>query len=68
MAWYKAIRRGVLRAHLERQKLIDWAAVQRYYDEGHSYRECRYTSVLRGIVDEGGPAWRRSVAKARLVG
>jgi hypothetical protein len=39
-AWYKAIRRRVLRAPLQR-KIVDWEAVQRYYDEGHTYRECR---------------------------
>jgi 5-methylcytosine-specific restriction endonuclease McrA len=26
---------------LERQRTIDWAAVQRYYDEGHKYRSCK---------------------------
>ncbi|MGH7661181.1 MAG: HNH endonuclease signature motif containing protein [Vulcanimicrobiaceae bacterium] len=44
-AWYKAIGRGLIpkpplqnRGARER---YDWAAVQRFYDEGHSYRECR---------------------------
>src|ERR1700694_4711962 len=39
IAWYKAIRRGVLRAELQRQKTIDWPAVQQFYDQGHSYRQ-----------------------------
>ena len=25
----------------DRRRKYDWAAVQRYYDEGHSYRQCR---------------------------
>ena len=41
IAWYKAIRRGALRAALQRQRTIDWGAVQQYYNEGHSYRECK---------------------------
>lgn len=38
-AWYKAIRRGKLRARLQRRP--DWRAVQAYYDDGHTFRECR---------------------------
>src|SRR5690242_11220187 len=44
-AWIKAIKRGELRASetrfSDRRRRYDWAAVQAYYDEGHSYRECR---------------------------
>lgn len=40
-AWYKAIRRGKLRANPSVRKRYDWSAIQAYYDEGHSYRECR---------------------------
>jgi hypothetical protein len=45
-AWIKAIQRG--RLHIpkadvpygDRRRKYDWAAIQAYYDEGHSYREC----------------------------
>jgi HNH endonuclease len=44
-AWVKAIKRGELIGRRvpfrDRRRKYDWAAVQRYYDEGHSYRECR---------------------------
>lgn len=44
-AWSKAIKRGRLRTaprpFTDRRRRYDWAAVQAYYDEGHSYRECR---------------------------
>jgi hypothetical protein len=44
-AWVKAIRRGELRAksapYRDRRRKYDWSEVQRYYDEGHSYRQCR---------------------------
>lgn len=29
------------RPFTDRRRRYDWAAVQAYYDEGHSYRECR---------------------------
>jgi Zn finger protein HypA/HybF involved in hydrogenase expression len=41
VTWYKAIRRGKLRAQLERAKRYDWRAIQRYHDEGRTFRECR---------------------------
>jgi Zn finger protein HypA/HybF involved in hydrogenase expression len=44
-AWNKAISRGRLvptpSRFRDRRRKYDWAEVQRYYDEGHSYRECR---------------------------
>ncbi|HTD32746.1 MAG TPA: HNH endonuclease signature motif containing protein [Candidatus Elarobacter sp.] len=44
-AWIKAIKRGQLRGRpapfRDRRRKYDWAAIQRFYDEGHSYRECR---------------------------
>ena len=46
-AWIKAIKRGQLCVPKsaapfdDRRRKYDWLAVQRYYDEGHSYRECR---------------------------
>jgi hypothetical protein len=45
----------------------DWAEVQRYYDEGHSYRECRirfgfaaeswHKAVRRGAIRTRDPRW-----------
>ena len=44
-AWYKAIARGAIvappRQNTGGTKRYDWTEVQRYYDEGHSYYECR---------------------------
>lgn len=45
-SWRKALRRGDIvvpegGAWANRRTCYDWAAIQRYYDEGHSYRECR---------------------------
>ena len=50
-AWVKALRRGELVGRLrsakrtttsaDRRRTYNWAAIQRYYDEGHSYHECR---------------------------
>ena len=44
-AWVKAIKRGELASrpvqYRDRRRKYDWAAVQRFYDEGHSYRQCR---------------------------
>src|SRR6202011_2714551 len=37
---YKAIRRGKLQTILQ-DISVDWAAVQRYYDEGRTYQQCR---------------------------
>jgi 5-methylcytosine-specific restriction endonuclease McrA len=43
-AWVKAIKREALyagdRPFTDRRRRYDWAAVQAYYDEGHSIREC----------------------------
>ena len=43
--WYKPIGRGLIpRPPLQNRgarRRYDWAAVKRYYDEGHSARECR---------------------------
>jgi hypothetical protein len=41
VTWYRAIRRGHLKAALERQRALDWDAIQRFYDEGHTYRQCK---------------------------
>src|ERR1700738_4082004 len=44
-AWVKAIRNGRRRAvpalFVDRRRKYNWSEVQRYYDEGHSYRQCR---------------------------
>lgn len=44
-AWIKAVRRGALTLRpapfADRRRKYDWSEIQRYYDEGHSYRECR---------------------------
>ena len=44
-AWIKAIRRGELRPaaakYGDRRRKYDWSEIQRYYDEGHTYRECQ---------------------------
>lgn len=44
-AWVKAIKRGTLRTSEapfgDRRRKYDWSEVQRYYDAGHSYRQCR---------------------------
>ena len=44
-AWVKAIRSGRLRAkaapYRDRRRKYDWSEVQQYYDEGHTYRQCR---------------------------
>jgi len=73
-AWNKAIRRGELRTASrpfpDRRQLYDWTAVQRYYDEGHSYRECRKLfgfcaaswskAVNRGALTARARAWSLS--------
>jgi len=75
-AWYKAIRRGALRAQLQR-KTVDWGAVQAYYDEGHTYRECQARfgfaamswtkAVRRGALKARARRWplARVLAKCR---
>ncbi|HEY8315082.1 MAG TPA: HNH endonuclease [Candidatus Baltobacteraceae bacterium] len=44
-AWVKALKRGDLhsgtRQYRDRRRQYAWSAVQAYYDEGHTYRECR---------------------------
>ncbi len=61
IAWYKAIRRGVLHAELQRQRMIDWRAVQRYYDEGHNYRACKERFVFAAA------SWSKAVKRGELV-
>jgi 5-methylcytosine-specific restriction endonuclease McrA len=63
-AWVKAIRRGSLRAAErpfgDRRRRYDWSAVQAYYDEGHSYRECR---AEFGFCAE---SWSKAVRRGEL--
>ena len=61
IAWYKAIRRGRLRATLERQKTVDWAAVQRFHNEGHTFRECRARFIFASA------SWTKAVRRGVLV-
>ena len=65
IAWYKAIRRGKLRAALQRQKTIDWCTVQQYYDEGHTFRECRLRFVF--AAESWAKAVRRGALKTRPI-
>lgn len=43
-AWVKAIQRGRLRVapslFPDRRRKFDWAEIQAYYDQGHTYRQC----------------------------
>jgi hypothetical protein len=71
-AWYKALERGTIQAptalqNRGRKKRYDWAAVQRYYDEGHTYQECRRhfgfaaetwrLAARRGEIHARGQQW-----------
>jgi hypothetical protein len=44
-AWIKAIKRGRLRVvptrFADRRRRYDWAEVQAYYDDDHSFRQCK---------------------------
>jgi 5-methylcytosine-specific restriction endonuclease McrA len=44
-AWIKAIQRGKLQVapspFSDRRRKLDWAQIQDYYDQGHTYRQCR---------------------------
>ncbi len=70
-AWVKAVKRGQLEAGErefgDRRRRYDWSEVQAYYDEGHSYRECRLRfgfcaaswtkAVRRGELTARARAW-----------
>lgn len=72
-AWVKAIRRGELNVRFraikrpstlhDRRRVYDWAEVQRYYDEGHTYRECRERFGF--AAETWHKATRRGEMKAR---
>ena len=63
-AWIKAVKRGELRTgeHQlpDRRRRYDWGAVQAYYNEGHSYRECR---AMFGFC---AAAWTKAVDRGAL--
>ncbi len=63
-AWYKAVARGVIKWTAKQNRggsaRYDWAEVQRYYDTGHSYRECRQRF---GFAAE---TWRRAAARGEV--
>ena len=63
-AWIKAIKRKQIdpgeRPFGDRRRRYDWSAVQRYYDEGHSYRECR---IRFGFA---AGAWTKAVQRGEL--
>ncbi len=63
-AWNKAIRRGELGAQAtrfaDRRRKHDWAEVQVYYEEGHSYRECRARFRFAAA------SWTKAVARGEL--
>jgi len=65
-AWIKAIKRGVLRipshGHTpgDRRRKFDWAAIQRFYDEGNSYRRCRQEFRFAAA------SWTKAVRRGEL--
>ncbi len=70
-AWHKAVARGAVVAPQMQNRggrvRYDWAAIQRYYEEGHAYRECRdrfgfaaatwQLAVKRGAIKARGQRW-----------
>jgi len=67
-AWYKAIKRGLIRRAIAAQNpgsrlRYDWDAIQRYYDEGHTYRECKLHFGF--AADSWSRAVRRGLLRAR---
>jgi HNH endonuclease len=60
VAWYKAIQRGRLRAAVSVTR-YDWAEVQRYYDEGHTFRECMHHFGF------AAQAWSKAVQRGDLI-
>ncbi len=70
-AWYKAIERGVVpqppRQNRGARLRYDWDAIQRYYEEGHTYQDCRrhfgfaaiswQLAVKRGAIRARAQRW-----------
>ena len=44
----------------DRRRRYDWSSVQRYYDEGHSYRECRARFGFTAM------AWHKARARGEI--
>jgi hypothetical protein len=63
-AWVKALKRGELgsgeRQFADRRRRYDWSAVQRYYDEGHTYRQCRAQFGFNAA------SWTKAVRRGEL--
>lgn len=63
-AWIKAARRGDLRVPPnrfgDRRRRYDWAEIQRYYDEGYSYRQCRERFGFNAMT------WHKAVTRGEL--
>ena len=63
-AWVKAIKRSQLQSEprplADRRRRYDWAAIQAYYDEGHTYREC---SAKFGF---SAASWTKAVDRGEL--
>jgi hypothetical protein len=63
-AWVKALKRGQLssidRPLGDRRRRYDWAEVQTYYDEGHTYRQCAFEFGFCAA------AWHKAVQRREL--
>jgi hypothetical protein len=65
-AWIKAIKRGAVRVPSrgigggDRRRKFDWSAVQRFYDAGNSYRQCR------GQFGFAAASWTKAVRRGEL--
>jgi len=63
-AWIKAISRGSLVVAAtpfpDRRRKFDWPEVQRFYDAGHTYRECARR------FDFAAASWSKAVARGEL--
>ncbi len=63
-AWIKAVKRGRLivekRQFADRRRRYNWSEVQTYYDEGHTFRECR---LRFGFC---AAAWAKAVQRGEL--
>lgn len=46
----------------------DWQAVQRNYDEGHTYRECSAFRLWSRLMDRRPPAWSVTLTRTRSAG
>jgi hypothetical protein len=69
-AWNKAISTGRLRTvatpYKDRRKRYDWAEIQTYYDQGHTYRQCQLEFGFCAAA--WNKARKRGEIKARRLG